>query len=223
MTELHPVLEDLAGTSGPINPGVVDADLVRGRRALRARRRNALAGGTFALASVVALATVGLGGGTSAGHAPNLAAAPSAGSPVVATPHISFVAYTGAQPAGFRVDSVPQDWRVQGVSAYTLDITPPNLHTDLNDFQGKLVVMLESTDADLSDIPAGFSVSHTSVDGRPALLLKPGDGYGSLHWTDATGHRMDVQWPLDAGWSDAEMTQFAAGVHATSAAKAGRG
>jgi hypothetical protein len=218
MTDLHPVFDDLAGMSGPINAGVLDADLARGRRALRARRRNTIAGGTFVLAAALGVSVVGFGGGGSAGPAPAAQAAPA-----VTTPHIAFVAYTGDQPAGFRVDSVPEGWRVQGVSAYTLDITPPDLHTDLNDFRGKLVVMLESADADLSDIPDGFSVSHVTVDGRPALLLKPGDGYGSLHWTDASGHRLDVQWPLDAGWTDAEMTQFAAGVHATSAAKAGRG
>jgi hypothetical protein len=45
----------------------------------------------------------------------------------------------------------------------------------------------------------------------------------SLHWTDAAGHRIDVQWPQSAGWSDNEMTQFATGVHVLGAAKAGRG
>jgi len=224
VTDLHPVFDDLAGSSGPITAGVLDADLARGRRALRTRRRNALAGGTFVLAAAVALGTVGLGGGTSGGGAATVQAAPPVVAPAVSSPRIQFVAYTGDQPAaGFRVDSIPEGWHLQGVSAYTLNIVPPGLHTDMNDFIGKLVVMLESPDADLSDIPEGITVSHTTVDGRPAVILKEGDQYASLHWTDAAGHRLDVQWPQSAGWSDNEMTRFATGVHVLGAAKAGRG
>jgi hypothetical protein len=223
VTDLHPVLDDLAGPSGPITPGVLDADLARGRRALRARRRNALAGGTFALAAVVALGAVGFSGGTSGDPTTHAAAGPAT-APAVSAPRIQFVAYTGDQPAaGFRVDSIPDGWRMQGVSAYTLNIVPPGLHTDMNSFVGKLVVMLQSPDADLSDVPEGIAVSHTTVAGQPAVIFKEGDEFASLHWTDAAGHRIDVQWPQSAGWSDAEMAQFAAGVHVLGAAKAGRG
>jgi len=227
MTDLHPVFDDLAGMSGPLNPAVLDADLARGRRALRARRRNALAGGTFVLAAAVAVSVVGLGGGSATGNPAVVAAAPAANVPAVATPRIAFVAYTGDQPApGFRVDSIPDGWRMQGVSDYTLNIVPPGLHTDMNDFVGKLVVMLESPDAhpsDLSDLPDGIVGSRTTVGGRPAVILKEGTEFASLHWTDAAGHRIDVQWPQSAGWSDDEMTTFATGVHVLGGAKAGRG
>jgi hypothetical protein len=231
MTDLHPVFDDLAGTSGPINAGVIDADLVRGRRALRARRRNVLAGGTFALAAAVGLTTVGLSGGSGGTPAPAVAA-PAVTAPVVASPHIQFVSYTGDQPApGFRVDSIPDGWTMQGVSQYTLNIVPPGLHTNMNSFVGKLVVMLESQDADpsdLSNLPDGITATHTTVGGRPAVIFKESAGEdspasASLHWTDTAGHRIDVQWPQNAGWSDAEMTQFATGVHVLGAAKAGRG
>jgi hypothetical protein len=231
VTDLHPVFDDLAGTSGPINAALLDADLVRGRRALRVRRRNALAGGTFALAAVVGVSALSLGG-SSGGAAPTIAAAPIT-APVtvpVQTPHISFVAYTGDQAApGFRVDSIPDGWKMQGVSQYTLNIVPPGLHTNMNSFVGKLVVMLESADADpsdLSNLPDDIAVSHTTVDGRPAVIFKEGTddtASASLHWTDAAGHRIDVQWPQSSGWSDDEMTQFATGVHVLGAAKAGRG
>jgi hypothetical protein len=147
--------------------------------------------------------------------------------PAVTAPRIAFVAYTGDQPApGFRVDSIPDGWRMQRVSDYTLNIVPPGLHTDMNDFVGKLVVMLESPDAhpgDLSDLPDGIVGSRTSVDGRPAVILKEGTEFASLHWTDAAGHRIDVQWPQSAGWSDHEMTRFATAVHVLGAARAGRG
>jgi hypothetical protein len=221
MTDLHPVFDDLAGTSGPINPAVLDADLARGHRALRARRRNTLAGGTFVLAAALGLSVVGLGGGSAGGPPAGQAA------PAVSAPRIAFVAYTGDQPApGFRVDSIPDGWRMQGVSDYTLNIVPPGLHTDMNDFVGKLVVMLESPDADpndLSDLPDGIVGSRTTVGGRPAVILKEGTEFASLHWTDAAGHRIDVQWPQSAGWSDEEMTRFATGVHVLGAAKASRG
>lgn len=231
MTDLHPVFDDLAGTSGPINAALLDADLMRGRRALRTRRRNALAGGTFALTAVVGVSVLSLGG-SSGGAAPTIAAAPIT-APVtvpVQTPHIAFVAYTGDQAApGFRVDSIPDGWKMQGVSQYTLNIVPPGLHTDMSSFVGKLVVMLESADADpsdLSNLPDGITVSHTTLDGRPAVIFKEGTddtASASLHWTDAAGHRIDVQWPQSSGWNDHEMTQFASGVHVLGAAKAGRG
>lgn len=232
MTDLHPIFDDLAGTSGPINAGVLDADLVRGRRALRTRRRNALAGGTFALAAVVGVSALSLG--SSGAPAPNVAAAPISAPATlpVATPRIAFVSYTGDQPAaGFRVDSIPDGWKMQGVSQYTLNIVPPGLHTDMNSFVGKLVVMLESQDADpsdLSNLPDGITVTHTTVDGQPAVIfteqgIDDGTGSSSLHWTDAAGHRVDVQWPQSAGWSNDDMTTFATGVHVLGAAKAGRG
>jgi hypothetical protein len=234
MTDLHPVFDDLAGTSGPIDAGVLDADLARGRSALRARRRNALVGSAFTVALALGVSAVAMGGGTSGpGGAANVqAAAPTVVAPAVSTPRIQFVAYTGDQPAaGFRVDSIPDGWTMQGVSQYTLNIVPPGLHTGMDSFVGKLVVMLESADADpsdLSDIPDGITVSHTTVDGRPAVIFKEAAGAdspasASLHWTDAAGHRVDVQWPQSAGWSDDEMTQFATGVHVLGAAKAGRG
>ncbi len=55
------------------------------------------------------------------------------------------------------------------------------------------------------------------------VLSRPGDGFGPLHWTDARGNHLVVQWPDDNSWTDAQMADFAAGVEVTGDAKSGRG
>ena len=133
------------------------------------------------------------------------------------SPKLTFVAYTGDQPAGFSVDTVPDGWHVDSVNEYSLLIVPPGLNTGPDDFIGKLLVSLESLDA--TERPG----DPVTVDGQDGALRRTDDGYGQLRWTDAKGNRMYVQWPTDAGWSDKEMTDFAAGIKVLGAAKPTRG
>jgi hypothetical protein len=73
------------------------------------------------------------------------AGAPAAGHR--ATP-IALVAYTGQQPAGYQVAEMPAGWVVQGGNAYALTIAPrSDTNSDPSVFVGKIVVMLQSTDA----------------------------------------------------------------------------
>jgi hypothetical protein len=215
MTDLDSLLNTAAGSPRPTTGTDVNADLARGRRALRNRRASRLGGGAFAVL-LVAGVVVAQNGGAFDGS-------PAGGTAVVTQPDIAFVAYTGAQPEGFTVSTVPKGWRIQGVNSYALLIVPPGNtrpgdDIELSSFEGKLVVMLES--ADVTEAPTGTPIS---VGDREGVVSKPGDGYGQLHWTDAAGHRLDVQWPLTAGWSDRDVADFAAGVTALSGAKAGRG
>lgn len=210
MTDLNALLNTATGAPSTAE---VDADIARGRRALRSRRMTVLGGGTFA---IVLAAGAGLGGGAfGESGAPSV---PAASAPAVVSPAMTFVAYTGDQPEGFTVATVPDGWKVQGVNEFTFVIAKPGVDSSVDSFLGKLVVMLESQDA-----KGPFEGEAVTIGGRDAVLAKPGDGYGILHWADADGNRLVVQWPLDAGFSDAEMTEFAAGVDVLPGAKSGRG
>lgn len=215
MTDLNALFDSAAGPGRPATPADVDADLTRGRRALRTRRVGVLGTGAFALLLVAGVVAAQNGGA--------LDGTPPGGTSVVATPQMAFVAYTGEQPEGFTVATVPAGWKIQGVTEYALLIVPPGTDgpvtdVELSTFVGKLVVMLESADA--TGAPAGTAVP---VGDRDGVVSKPGDGYGQLHWTDAAGHALVVQWPEDSGWADREVADFASGVKVLADAKQSRG
>ena len=213
MTDLHSLLGCAAGAGGSATPADLDADLSRGRRALRRRRAGRVAGSALALTLLAGVAVAQTGGDT---------APAGPGSAVTAT-DMAFVAYTGDQVEGFRVATAPAGWRIQGANSYVLLLVPPGNDApaddvELSTFTGKLAVMLESADA--TGTPSGTPIA---VGDRMAVAFHAGDGYGQLHWTDADGHRLVVQWPEDAGWSDKEVADFAAGVEVLAGAQAGRG
>jgi hypothetical protein len=217
MTDLDAMLDDAAGAPRAATQADVEADVARGRRALRGRRTTFAAAGALTVALAAGLAVAVSGGGTTEATPPAPAPAPAT------TAQTTFIAYTGAQPEGFRVATVPSGWRIQGVNEYALLIVPPGndrpgSDVELSTFTGKLVVMLESQDA--TGLPDGTPIR---VGDRDGVVSKQGDGYGSIHWTDAAGKRLVVQWPLDAGWSDREVADFAAGVKVLAAAQASRG
>lgn len=208
MTDFRSLLNSATGSAAPTD---VDADVARGRQALRNRRHALVARGTFALV-LVAGVVVAQNGGAFDGSG-------TTGQSVVVAPDIAFVAYTGDQPEGFTVTTVPADWKIQGVNEYTLVIAEPGENdTSIDSFTGKLVVMLESLDA--TEDPIGTAIS---VGDRDGVVTKPGDGYGMVHWVDASGNSLVVQWPLDTGWSDRDVADFAAGVTVLDAAKPTRG
>jgi hypothetical protein len=214
MTDLNSLLNTATGGHRPATTTDIDADVARGRRALRNRRVSVLGRGAFAL-TLVAGVVVAQNGGAFDGS--------PAKDPVITAPSMAFVAYTGTQPAGFSVTTVPAGWRIQGVNEYSLVIVPPGndkpaTDVQLSSFQGKLLVSLESLDA--TEAPTGTPVS---VGGQDGFVSRRGDGYGQLRFTDSSDHRMYVQWPVDAGWTDREVADFAAGIKVLSAAKATRG
>jgi hypothetical protein len=212
MSDLRPAFDRLAGDAPHPVPSDLDADIARGRRAVHVRRTRVFGAGLS-----LALLLGGVGFGLSQTGVSDQR--PAVAAPSVQSPKLAFVAYTGDQPAGFSVDTVPAGWHVDSVNEYSLLITPPGLNTGPNDFIGKLLVSLESLDA--TETPG----DEVSVGGQTGHLIRGygGDDYGQLRWTDAKGNRMYVQWPLDAGWSDKEMTDFAAGIKVHGAAKAPRG
>jgi hypothetical protein len=225
MTDLDTLLSQAAQSPvPPASDSTVDADVARGRRAL-VHRKMRRTGTRSALAAVVAVGTFAAvhtssgSGGTSIAKAPTTT--PTAGAqPTAANLSINLVAYTGTQPDGYTVDSVPAGWEIQGVDNFALDIAPVGFaDKDLNNFVGKLVVMLMSKDQKppTTGVPVDVGVPGT---GRISHF-NPGEPI--LTFQDSAGHWLDIQVPASLHWTDADVTAFGAAVHANATAEAGVG
>jgi hypothetical protein len=222
-----------------VNPSAetVDADLARGRQALsrdhrrRTIRRSMAATTTVAAAAVIALVATQLsGGGAAKPHHPATAGQQrgthvGVHHPTVVKPHhrsttpIKLVAYTGAQPKGFTVDSIPDGWFLGGVNQFALTIDPAG-DTDVSadDFEGKLAVLTQSRD--VNGLGAGRSVT---VNGQRGVISDHGKYGLNLNYNTASGFGVDIQAPALLNWSDAQLVAFADGVHVTSDAIPSRG
>jgi hypothetical protein len=219
MNEVKALLDRVAGPDRQPRPDELSADLARGRSGLRRRRRQMIALGGFAL---VLAAGVVAAGPSLLRNDPRASPPEVAGStdPDAQEARIRFVAYGDPQPEGFHVTTVPAGWRIQAVNEVVLVIAPPELMGSRPDvFVGKLVVMLESSDFDRSKPLPGSAIK---VGDRDGSLLRA-ENYGILWCSDDAGHLIHVQWPLSAGWSDTEITSFAAGIQVLPAAVPGRG
>jgi hypothetical protein len=182
----------------------VQADLQRGRAALRRRRLVAATAGvalTAALASAASLSYAPRPGSSGHSHSPE---------------QVRLVAYNGAQLPGFTVSEVPEGYVLQGATAYSLDIAQPNDRSSLDAFEGKLVVMLQSRDA-----KTNTSGTPVTINGHPGYL-GTSDGARILEYTDGT-HDIVVQDWQNIGLTDDQLVQFASGVTVTSTAQAGVG
>jgi hypothetical protein len=196
-----------AGADQPTPEDVVRRDLLRGRAALTRRRvRRTVTGlGATAAAAVLGVAVVG-GQPSSPGPRPSPGAS-----------GLDLVAYTGTQLPGFTVEKVPEGFVLQGASSFSLDIAEPGDHTSLNDFRGKLVVMLESKD--ITRTPAGTRVE---INGRPGTISTFDPAAKQLYYSDGT-HQIVVQSARELGLTDDELVEFASGVTVTAQAVAGVG
>ncbi|WP_019874451.1 hypothetical protein [Sporichthya polymorpha] len=219
-SELRSMLDSVAGPPRPAREADVAGDLTRGHSALRRRRLTLVTNGTLALAVVggLVVASTGAFDGSSTPASPAVAA-PAVELGTDTTSAIQFVAYSGRQPEGFSVETIPDGWKLQGVNEYVLLVVPPSgADPSLDVFKGKIAVMLESQDAS-----GPYEGSEIAVGDRTGVLSRMGDGYGQLHWTDAKGNNLVVQWPDTREFTDEQMAAFAAGVTVTGDAKAGRG
>lgn len=212
-------------TPAPAGPDTAAADVARGHRALGRRRRRrmaALAGGAAVVAGVAVAVT--LPGQPGSGPRP---AAASAG----AHASIRLVAYTGAQPQGFTVSTVPAGWHVVSSNAYSFVVAPPGASTAPGggddqgiSFVGRIAVMLQGD----STLATDAKVTAVTVNGQPGKLTLSDDSnpqlrFWQLYYPDAQGHKVLVQVPASLGLSNAQVVSFADGITVTSAAKAGLG
>jgi hypothetical protein len=208
----------------------VEADLTRGRQALvrdhrrRTIRRSMTATATVAAAAVAAVVIAQFGSnGTNVAHHRSAIAKPKV---QVKTHHhhiavvktkprstapIKLVSYTGPQPKGFTVDSIPDGWFLGGVNQFALTIDPAG-DTDVSasDFEGKLAVLTQSID--VHGLGGGTLVS---INGRAGRITQQGKYGLNLNYTVASGFGVDIQAPAQLNWSDAQLVAFAEGVHVT--------
>jgi hypothetical protein len=223
MTDPETLLSQAAHafSTTPSPEAVVDADLARGRRALNHRRmrrsasRSVLAAG-LAVGAFAAVHQQGGTGGTSTATRPSQhVTAPAVQAPL----SVKLVAYTGAQPDGYTVDSVPAGWEIQGVSNLVLAIAPVGFaDRSLDSFEGKLVVMLLSADAapPTTGVPVNVGAAGT---GR----ISHENPEPILTFQDQAGHWLDIQVPASLHWTDAQVAAFGSAVHANATAEAGVG
>lgn len=212
------------------DPGTmpVQDDLARGQRLLRRRTRNRMMVGGAAVAIVAVAAivpAVASGPGTSDTN-PVRAAVPN---PVVSgsgpahagtkpAAHIELVDYTGTQPAGYTVKTIPAHWVIQGSTPLALTIAPANASDkDPNVFIGKLVILQESFDTSHTQ-----GLTKTYVQGHVAYYQVE-DGIASLIIDQTPGRWLDVQAPTSLGWTEHQEAQFGAGVTILPTAQEGQG
>jgi hypothetical protein len=201
MSNVIDQLADLGtGVEQPAPADIVRRDLLRGRAALRRRRFRR---GVTALGITAAVAAVAVTAGQP--------------SPGPASTGLDLVAYTGTQLPGFTVGKVPEGFVLQGSNSYSLDIARPDDQTSLDDYWGKLVVMLQSKDQ--GSIPDGKGVE---VNGRPGTISKFDPAAAQLYYSDGS-HEIVIQAATGLGLTDEELVEFAASVTVTAGAQAGVG
>jgi hypothetical protein len=224
MTDIVQLLTTAAASAdAPPTDETVEADVRRGRAALSQRRRRRAVQSVVAV-PIVAVALVGAGIAI-AGQGDE-GAAPTSGSNVGQThgsakgAPVRLVAYEGEQLEGFVVDRVPEGWYLQGSNPYSLTIAPVGDTTSPDGFEGKLVVMLQSSSVAHRVPQGGDPVSVGGNDG----VISHGPPADTLTYDDGNGHIVQVQaWTSALGWTDEQLVAFAEGVHVTADAQAGVG
>lgn len=231
MRDMAEMLSELrvADASGaePVDPAVVEADLARGRRALTGRRRRLAGAGVVAVAAAATLAVTVPTGGRTASQAPSKARVTAAGPQ--ASVSVELTSYRGAQPAGFEVRAVPRGWRVIASTPDAFLAVPPGTDTSgvaahgaaaQGGFDRAIAVVLAGD----ARFPAGERPEKVEVAGRTGQLGATQDGKAVwLMWSDAAGHRLQVQVPDELRLTKQQIISFADGVTATGKETAGTG
>ncbi|MGV9350644.1 hypothetical protein ACWDSD_39055 [Streptomyces spiralis] len=224
MQDMIDALGALRGTNAqiPASGDAVAADLERGHRAL-IRRRRRIAGVSVAavgMATAIAVAVVGPLGESGSSVATKRAAQPSASSGHSKTSiALELTAYTGVQPAGFKVDTVPAGWSVRSSDKYAFVAVPPGTGNGANYTDG-IAVFLQGE----SVLPDDSPVTKVSINGKDGQLGFSGGREAKwLIFPDAAGHKILVQVLPKLGLTDEQIIRFAQGITVTSHARAARG
>ncbi len=218
MNDLTDRLARLDATASAPSEGVVAGDLARAHHALSRRRRTraALAGTGL---------TLGLGAALGVVVAVNAGddAAPPASRPPVADRGseqrggVDLVAYTGAQPEGFLLGKVPEGYVVQGSDPFVLTLALPGDDSHYLNFEGKVVIMLESQDAP-QRLGDGQQVD---VNGQPGALEDAGAARTLRYFQG--DHLVVVQAWRGIGLTDDQIVELAEAITVTSDVEAGVG
>jgi hypothetical protein len=209
MTDVIDRLEDLGNT--PIRPPsheAIASDVVRGRSALRRRRR--MAGALLVPLAVIVgggiswLASAGPHGGQ---HAPRTAAQSN-------RVKVKLVDYVGQEPQGFHVGIVPQgyDLDLQASTPFEVVIAPAgDADKNPDSFIGKLAITAE----DASELGGLSSLGNQSVSvgGNPGRIGD--DGTATQIWWQIGSIIVDVQCWDSIGLTHNQLVTFASSVTTT--------
>jgi hypothetical protein len=234
MPDVQDMLRTLphAVTPGPVGADVVAADVARGHHALNRQRRRRFAGLGAAVAVVAAVAVTVTSQPAQLGRsAPSAAGSSTA---TTQTTKLRLVAYTGTEPAGFKVSTVPAGWQVTSSNDYSFVVAPPGSPTtppttvpgggQAVSFVGRIAVMLKG----MSELPGNSQVTQVNINGKEGQLGLAAGGNAAtqvvwLIFPDGAGHKVLVQVPASLGLTDSQIVSFAQGITVTREAKAGVG
>ena len=194
-------------------------DLARGRALLVRRRRRTVAGGTAGAAAAGAGALVVTGSTSTVGHSP--AKTPT-------TAGVALVAYSGAQPKGYTLKTIPKGWEVASADNTALVLhrigTPKG-----GTFEHKILV-----EGDLNPFPKtgdqavrvngakGWYFAHRDANHSVTLIFQP----NQRRPVDTSPGKADpdhprltetplnvlVQLPNELNWNVTTMVRFASGI-----------
>jgi hypothetical protein len=221
MPDVEDVLRSLSytGDAGPAHPEIVADDLARGQHAAgRRRRQRFMFAGTFVTVAAAAVLGIGQIGG------PTITPAPVASAPetVSQVNRLKLVAYTGDQPAGFKVSTIPDGWQVFSSDRSSFLLTPPGADSSAGagepvSVKDKIAVSLQG----LSTFPKESSVRKVDINGKPGELGHPLETLDKLSDTwwlffpGDTGSNVQVQVPASVGLSEDQIVAFAEGITVT--------
>jgi hypothetical protein len=224
MIDLTDRLASLGATRTDLpSESTVVADLSRGRAALH--RNRIRVGGAVTAVALALVGTAGYLGASSAAapHHQHVAAETQQHGTVVPTrSKIKLVDFTGQEPPGFNITSVPQgfDLQTQASNGHEFVLAPPGADKVANSFTGKLVVTAEAA----SELGKWQSFGDHSVTVSGSQGRLGDDGTATKLWFDA-GHGVvvDVQAWDSIGLTNQQLIEFADGVTTTPALQLSHG
>lgn len=201
---LHDRLDRLGGPIDPVSPRDIDADLDRGRRAVRRRRRiQAVAACGLGVAAITAVLGLTVGG-PAADTGPGGTLGVTQGAPQ----RLVLVTYRGPQVPDYALDKVPDGYVVQANDSGGILIAPAtDPKPDALQCTGKICVYLEP-----KSFHDGASGEKLTVAGHPATLHTLEDGHGRQLIIDVSRRVcaiIQVQVPLNR----AQIIELGAGLH----------
>lgn len=224
MPDVEDVLRSMSHTveTGPAGPEIVAGDVARGHHAASRRRRQRFAGAAAFVAVAAAVVGVGQFGAPTADSTTDSG---TVAAPETATraPRLALVAYTGDQPAGFKVSTVPDGWRVVSSDRSAFVVRPPGVDVSPT-AAGQPVSVKEDIAVSLqalSSFPKESPVRKVDINGKAGQLGHPLATPGKLSDTrwlffpGNTGSNVQVQVPASVGLSDDQVVDFARGISVT--------
>jgi hypothetical protein len=226
MSDIEDVLRSLShlGTSPPAAPEIVAADVARAHRAATRRRRRRFS--TTLVGAVVVGAAAALG--------PHLIAASTDSGRVTIPSGPKLVAYTGEQPTGFKVSTVPDGWQLVVADRSAFVLGPPGASASTGganatdgpqpagnatslSLRDRIAVSLQLR----RTIPDSSQTRPVDINGRSGMLGHPlaaPNRLSDTRWLSfPSGHEgyVLVQVPASLGISDDQIITFAEGITVT--------